>query len=178
MIVPFLELLDSEEDKQKFSSLYQQYHNLLMWVAMERLHNHSLAEESAQDAWLYIATHFQKVQEVDSKQTKIYVSTIADSFAVDKLRKEKKVISFPADAVIIDETAEQEFFDNIDKLDISIALKKIDPLQRDILRLTYQFGYTSKEIGEMLGKKDSYIRKMLQFARQSLRTILEDKEND
>ena len=173
MIVPFLDLIDSEEDKQKFSELYFKYEKLMMWVAMKRLKDRHLAEESVQDAWLYIATHFFKVGEIDSSKTKSYVSIIADSFAVDKLRKEKKVVSFPADTVIVDEGEDDRFFENIDYLDVQLAIEKIDAFDRNLLRLHYYFGYTSKEIGEMFGMKDTAVRKRLQYARQRIKKLLE-----
>lgn len=173
MIVPFLDLLDSEEDKIKFSELYHKYENLMMWVAMKRLNNPVLAEESVQDAWLYIATHFNKVEDVDSSRTKSYVATVADSFAIDKLRKEKKVILFPADAVIVDEGEDEKFFENLDYLDIQRAIEKLDPLDRNMIRLRYHFGFNSKEIGEMLGRSDASVRKRLQYARQRIKAMIE-----
>ena len=173
MIVPFLDLIDSEEDKIKFSELYHKYENLMMWVAMKRLNNTHHAEESVQDAWLYIATHFDKVEDVNSSRTKAYVSTIADSFAIDKLRKEKKVVLFPADAVVVDEGEDEKFFENIDYLDIQAAIEKLDPLDRNMIRLRYYFGYNSKEIGEMLGRSDASVRKRLQYARQRIKAMIE-----
>lgn len=176
MIVPFLDLIDSEEQKVRFTALYSKYENLMMWVALKRLNNKHLAEESVQDAWLYIATHFDKVEEVDSDRTKAYVATIADSFAVDKLRKEKKVLSFPADSVVADEEADEKFFESIDYMDIQKAIEKIDPFERDLIRFYYYFGYTSKEIGEMFQMKDTAVRKRLQYARAHIKAMIEEGE--
>ena len=173
MIVPFLDLIDSEEDKKKFTELYTKYENLMMWVALKRLNNKHLAEESVQDAWLYIATHFFKVEDVDSDRTRSYLATITDSFAIDKLRKEKKVISFPADSVVVDEGEDEKFFEHIDYLVIEQAVSKLDDFDQNILRLHYYFGFTYKEIGEMFGKSTDAVKKRFQRLRERIRVMID-----
>ena len=54
----FLDLLDTQEQKNRFQQLYYEFNNLTMWIALQKLHNRQLAEEAAQDAWVYIAKNF------------------------------------------------------------------------------------------------------------------------
>ena len=54
----FLDLLDTQEQKNRFQQLYYEFNNLTMWIALQKLHNRQLAEEAAQDTWFYIAKNF------------------------------------------------------------------------------------------------------------------------
>lgn len=55
----FLNLIDSAEDKEKFKHFYNKYVGMVIWIAKSRLRdNQSLAEECAQETFLYFAKNF------------------------------------------------------------------------------------------------------------------------
>lgn len=174
MLLVLLDLLDSEEDKTKFEALYHKYDKLMMYIAMQKLHNESLAEEAAQDAWLYIAKNFNKVGEIDAKQTKSYLATIANGFAVSKFRKESKVRSFDVLDGIENDVVSDDYFDKLDATDLKIAMDKLDDEAKTLMYLTYVFGYTSMDIGDMLGISATAVRKRIQYTKARLRKLLED----
>ena len=57
----FLLTFDTEEEKQKFSTLYKEYAELMMRVARFYLPNSSDAEDIVQNAFLYIADRLEKI---------------------------------------------------------------------------------------------------------------------
>ena len=75
MIGLFLNLLDTQTEKDKFQLLYNTYCDLLYWIALKRTNRVEDAEECVQETFLYIAKHFDKIGEINSKKTKIYLST-------------------------------------------------------------------------------------------------------
>ena len=76
MIGSFLNLLDTQTEKEKFIELYDTYKDLLYWIALKRTNCNEDAEECVQETFFYIAKHFEKINDVNSKKTKIYLSTI------------------------------------------------------------------------------------------------------
>ena len=133
--------------------------------------NHHLAEEAVQDAFFYIARNFDKVGEVESKVTKGYLSTIIQGFAINKFNKEKKIIPLPDeyDKFIIFDCDDEKFFASMDALDLKIAIDNLSDESRNYLYLTYVYGYTSKEIGNMYNISSDLVRKKIQFAKRDVR---------
>lgn len=174
-MIGFLDLLDTNEEKNKFSDLYDLYKDLLYWIALKKVHNTADAEECVQETFLYIAKHFDKIEQVDSKRTKCYLSTIVTGFAIDIYNKSKK-----ADFVL--ENDEQAFYQTPDELTYyekydeveiaSIISTALDEEERTLLYLKYIYGYKSKEIAQIYNVTDSYIRKKLQHAKEKLRKSL------
>ena len=62
--------------------------------------------------------------------------------------------------------------DRSEKISLVNALKKLSGEERDIMILYYSSGYNSKEIGEILGLKDSTVRSKIKRATEKLREML------
>lgn len=175
-MVAFLDLLDTEEDRSKFKQLYYRYVDLLMWIAMDRLKNPQFAEEAVQDAFLYVAKNFNKIGDVESKKTKGYLSTIIQGFAINKYNKEKKVVPLPDeyDKFLTFDFDDEKFFDSMDALDLKFAIDNLSDENRNYLYLTYVYGYTSKEIGDMYNISPDLVRKKIQLAKKEVRKYYEN----
>lgn len=63
-----------------------------------------------------------------------------------------------------------------EKLSLKNALSKLTEEERTIIVLRYSAGYTSKEIGKMLGMKDSTVRSKLMRSTDKLRDMLHTNE--
>lgn len=70
MIGLFLALIDTEEDKIKFVTLYEKYRKLMFYIANDILKDTDLAEDAVQEAFFRIAKNFKKVGEISCPQTK------------------------------------------------------------------------------------------------------------
>ena len=62
--------------------------------------------------------------------------------------------------------------DHSENISLMNALKKLSGEERDIVILYYAQGYNSKEIGEILGLKDSTVRSKINRATEKLREML------
>ena len=67
-------------------------------------------------------------------------------------------------------SAEEKY--SSEKISLVNALKKLSGEERDIMILYYSSGYNSKEIGEILGLKDSTVRSKIKRATEKLREML------
>ncbi len=172
MIGLFLNLLDTQTEKEKFIELYNEYKDLLYWIALKRTNCNEDAEECVQETFFYIAMHFEKINDVNSKKTKIYLSTIVTGFAINIYNHSNRT-----DIIEIDnETTDLKYFENFQKIELlSVLNKALDEESRVFFYLKYLYNYKSKEIAEVYKVKDSYVRKKLEYARRKLRKQLEER---
>ncbi len=170
----FLNLLDTQTEKEKFIELYDIYKDLLYWIALKRTNCNEDAEECVQETFFYIAKHFEKINDVNSKKTKIYLSTIVTGFAINIYNHSNRT-----DIIEIDnenETTDLKYFENFQKIELlSVLNKALDEESRVFFYLKYLYNYKSKEIAEVYKVKDSYVRKKLEYARRKLRKQLEER---
>lgn len=171
MIGIFLNLIDTQTEKEKFSLLYDKYKNLLYWIAFKRTNNVEDAEECVQETFFYVAKHFEKIGDVDSKSTKCYLSTIVTGFAIDLYHDSQKIDIFSNGDD--DGLKDVEYFENFEKVELlSVFDDLLDEESRIFLYLKYIYEYKSSEIAEIYKVKDSYVRKKLQYAREKLKRNL------
>ena len=90
----FLLIFDTEEEKEKFSILYQDYAEFMQRVARRFLLNSYDAEDAVQDAFLYVAGRLDKIDLSDKVRTKSYLALITKHKAIDLLRRtENEVVT-------------------------------------------------------------------------------------
>ena len=176
MIALFLGLLDTPEEKLRFTALYNKYKDLLYHVAYRKTHNVHDAEECVQETFFYVAKHFDRIGEVDSPRTKGYLCTIANGFAVDLFNRAHR-----ADTVSTDdeETDDPAFWEDYGASELAALIgRTLDEESQNYLYLQYVYGYKSREIAEMYGVTDAYVRKRIQYAKEKLKKALTgDGEN-
>lgn len=174
-MIAFLNLIDSVEDKNKFSDLYNQYKDLLYWIALKKVNNVEDAEECVQETFFYVAKNFEKIGQVESKRTKGYLSTIVTGFAIDKYNEaEKGNTVLCEDDSFCDTSDDLKSFESYNKIELlSVFDSVLDDESKVYFYLKYIYGYKSSEIAKLYNVKDSYIRKKLQYAKENLRKHLE-----
>ena len=85
----YLSVLDTQEEKDKFTEIYERYQHFCWYVANQQLGDAHLAEDAVQEAFLALTRHLDKVEDADSPRTKKSLMTIVKSKAIDILRKRK-----------------------------------------------------------------------------------------
>lgn len=169
-MIAFLNLLDTQAEKEEFIKLYDKYKNLLYWIAFQKTNNIETAEECVQETFFYVAKHFDRIDDVESKRTKCYLSVIVNGFAVDVYNK-----SLKSDVASKDfENTSSEYYDNLSTIELqSVFDKVLDDESKIFLYFKYIYHYKSKEIADMYGVKDTYVRKKIQSAKNKLKKYFE-----
>lgn len=169
-MIAFLNLLDTQAEKEEFIKLYDKYKNLLYWIAFQKTNNIETAEECVQETFFYVSKHFDRIDDVESKRTKCYLSVIVNGFAVDVYNK-----SLKSDVASKDfENTSSEYYDNLSTIELqSVFDKVLDDESKIFLYLKYIYHYKSKEIADMYGVKDTYVRKKIQSAKNKLKKYFE-----
>lgn len=82
-------MLSSEEDRERFTLLYEAHEKRLYAVALKILENPTRAEDAAQQAWLQVLRNWERVNALDWDAAARYLAVAAKNAALDLLKKWK-----------------------------------------------------------------------------------------
>ena len=170
MLQIYLDALETTEEKDRFLLIYETYRDLMFYIAQKFLSNQTDREIAVDAALHSIVDMIFKIEDPLSAKTKNLIVLITKNKCLDLLRKRGGV----AEEVLI-ETAEHALpvpSPGTDALADAIASLR-DP-SRDIIFLRYMHGYSTAEIGRMLGISRDAAVKRLQRAKQELKEILDE----
>lgn len=176
VLLYYLSLIKTEEDKSKFEKLYTHYRNLMFYVANGILQNEKDSEDAVHDAFLRLIKYIDRVEEVYSSQTKALVVITAESAAKDIYRKLKKIEDVDFEETALCDTDEKTAFQDFD---VKLLCEKIGGLPekyRDVLLLRCVHGYEYSEISDLLKISESAARKRLERAKIQLAELLEEEK--
>ncbi len=181
MLLFYLSLLDTQEEKSKMEKLYHTYKGLMLKVAYDILKDHELANDALHNAFLKIVKHLNKIDEISCHKTKAYMVIVVENVSRNMYNKRKK------HPVISLEEVEQEIKDDInveeivsDKFNAEYVCEKIKLLPEiysEILSLKYTNELSDKEIAEILDISTAAARKRLERARTKLRDLIDRESN-
>lgn len=170
MLAVYLVMMDSPEEKTKFTLIYEKYRNLMFYVANGILKDESLSEDAVQDAFLRIAKNIRKLGDVDDPATKRFVVVVVENAAKDTFVKEKA------------HSENEEFFEDIhykgnddsvvtrvEANELVEEILRLPEKQRKILYLHEIYGYRYNEIANLLNMKETAVRKQAQRAKEVLK---------
>lgn len=163
-----------------FNEIINKYRYLIYAIAIGVVNDAHLAEDISQDVFERLIKNADTVLMLEENKQKAYISTVAKNRAIDVSKKEKtqlniidkmKVTTF----VAMDSMMEHDFTDEYGfSLEVGELIGELDDLERDIIMLKYGYGYTLRNIAELLGQKDRYIYYKSKTAHDKLRKIIVD----
>lgn len=164
----YLQMIETEEDRSKFETLYLEYKGLMYNTAYEMLQHEQDAEDAVHHTFLKIAENITKVGEAVGPETKSYVMTILENRAIDIIRKQKRHPEEVYEEAFHGITVE---YDGDDVL--ARCILQLPALQREMIWLKYRHGYSTREAAKMLGITPEYASKVDQRAKNKLRELYE-----
>jgi len=151
MLAMYMALIDDESDKEKFERLYNTYETMMKKLANSILHNTALAEETVQDCFLKLAMIITEVPDVPSKRAKAMITVMVKNKARNNLELEHYDVVVPTeDDDFISESLADNVATAVGYEKMLQAVKELDFTYRDIIICKYLFGFSAKEISEIL----------------------------
>lgn len=176
-----LYLLFLKNDNEAFNMLVKKYRKSLISFIIKYVKNIEIAEDLAQDAFVYMLIN---KKEYDFKYTfKTYLYTIAKSRAINYLKKEKKKIIFDESYMLNNDI--ESFEETLDatlirKEKYEILYKNLKNLKQDYRLAIYLAdfqGFKYEEIGRILNKTLPQTKMLIHRARKALKKLLKKEEN-
>ncbi|MBR4318624.1 MAG: sigma-70 family RNA polymerase sigma factor [Oscillospiraceae bacterium] len=162
-------------DRQKLEELYRLYEKPFYHIAYAILHHHQQAEDAVSEAFLQVMKHLDKINQPDSPAVKNYMIQIIKHTAINQYRKNQRqnqyCTAFDDSAFQIPDS-ENELENRLQKLSLRQILSElfsiISEKDKQIILLHCQERKTFFEIGEILGMKESAVRKRFERARKRM----------
>ena len=147
------------------SEILDKYGNSVLRVAYTYLHNMSDAEDILQDTliqFLKSAPNFE-----NEGHEKAWLLTVASNLSKNKLNYLKIRQTDELSEELVSEEKEDLKY-------VWEAVKKLPVKNREVIHLFYQEGYSTKEIADILKRREATVRSDLKRGREKLKKILKE----
>ncbi|MFL0195864.1 RNA polymerase sigma factor [Clostridium sp. WILCCON 0269] len=184
MLISYLSMLDTYENKSKFELIYKKYNKLMFYIANGILKNILWAEDAVHDSFVKIIENLDKIQDVDCYRTRSWIVIIVRNQSINLYNHRKKRWYIPLEKVeyMIYEDFEDvllEYKDNtnLEQLGgLGKAIMKLPIIYRDIVTLKFIHELTNKEIATLLNINEATVRKRIERAKQRIQVSLEKEK--
>lgn len=157
--------------------LYHQHFNRIYRTAYLITGDHQMAEDATQEAFLKAFAKLDTLREMEKFAS--WVTVIASNYAIDLLRKRKKMVFSDKVSYYIDENpgigiSPQESWEKAEmRREVWEALYLLEPEEREILVLKYFNEMSIKEISSITDTPAGTIKSRLFRARQKIKNLLQ-----
>ena len=151
-----------QENMTSFEEIIIRHKDKLIYFIMRYVKNIDIAEDLAQDVFVYILIHRQSYDFNYSLKT--YLFTIA--------KRENKISSLDENSIIDLQDLEEKVFLNERKNNLKIAMQKLKPEYQNAIYLADIEELSYKEISQIMKKPESSIKVLIHRARKNLKEIL------
>ena len=168
MLSLFLAMLETEQDRQQFTKLYEQCNERIEQTAMRILNNQHDAEDAVQSTYVQIIRHFEKVYEISCNDLPFWCISIVKNEAYMILRKQHKTIPLEDWDALTAETDMLSSYEEIVKL-----FARLPETYRGALEMKLLLDYSGKEIAQHLGISEAAVNTRISRGRALLQDIME-----
>ena len=145
--------------------MLDQYGNSILRLAYSYLHQMEDAEDILQDT---LIQYMQKAPAFeDQEHEKAWLLRVAINLSKNRLQYNRRRAFSELDENLAREEGEDLSF-------VWEAVRDLPVHYREVIHLFYQEGYTTAQIGKLLGRRESTVRSMLHRARELLREKLKE----
>ncbi|MCI8431141.1 MAG: sigma-70 family RNA polymerase sigma factor [Lachnospiraceae bacterium] len=175
----FLALLDSPEEQEKFTEVYEQYRHFMWYVANQKLQDEHLAEDAVQEAFLALTRHLDQIEDVHSPRTKKFLATVVRSKAVDILRrlKPEEELNEQLSKTQAEEDVLEQFLTRENYNHLVSCILELDDRYRVVFEYKYIYHMGDAQIGDILGISAKNVNIRYFRARKKLQKMIQ-KEAD
>lgn len=166
-MLTYLNLIETEENKDKFETLYLKYRKQMKKISLKILGDDALAEDAVHNAFLKIISNLDKFDEADCQKTKNLIAIIIRNVSIDMYRKRNR--EFEKTDILDNELSNETDFSALQVENILKEIEALPKIYSDILLLKIEYDYKDKEIAEILGVSTNTVSKRLERARKQLK---------
>ena len=172
MLLFLLAMLETPEEKQKFTELYEANRDRMFSVAKGILRDEQLAEDAVQQAFLRLIRYPKKIESFSCNQARNYLVVIVRNTAIDMYNRRRRIAEVPFDDSY-GTHEDGELTVTLENDELLEAVDQLPEIYSEALYLSYYLGLSVNEIAGSLHLSDGAVKLRLMRARQKLRVILE-----
>jgi RNA polymerase sigma-70 factor (ECF subfamily) len=169
----YKEFLKSKNDNTAFESIMDKYRLPLIYFIQRYVKVLDIAEDIAQDVFVYILIN---KKEYDFKYSlKTYLYTIAKSRALNYLKREKRIVAINENQIFANEELEEVIFSKEKSTNLRKAVNRLSAKYQPVIYLADIENLKYKEICKVLNVSLPQVKVLLHRARKKLKIILESE---
>ena len=154
--------------------IYSKYSSIIYKYLLGLTKNKELAEELMQETFYSAILHYDKLKN-DNDKILNWLCIIAKNKWKDYLKKKSKIKQIPLNENLIEEYSyENEVELNDEKKRLYEKINKLNPISKNVILMKINTELTFKEIGEILGKNESWAKTIYYRANNKLREEMKD----
>ncbi len=169
MLFIYLSLLNTPEEREYFTDLYNTYRDMMMYIARQRLKEQD-AEDAMHNAFMRLASRKNSVLDIPAASARSYLAAAVKNACVDILRKYHPVTPIEEAEAIPDYKPEPDKV-LLQKSDVSNMVAVINQLPEDYastMWCVFSGGLTYKQAAGLLGTTPHAIKERVHRGRQML----------
>lgn len=169
----YLSMIETPEDRSKFERIYENYRQLMFYIANSVLKDTRDAEDVVHEAFLKMIEILDQIEDASSPRTKALAATITERKAIDLYRRKRRKTFLPLDEGLADVSgpSKETAADHV----IAEAIAALPANYREVLILKYAHGFTMEEVGGLLSMSTESVKKTIQRARKKLESVLKEE---
>lgn len=167
-------LMGDKDKDSKLERLYNEYKNIMFYVANNILHDKFLAEDAVHQSFIKIYKSLHKIDEDDCRKTRNYLVIICKHVSIDIYNAGKNYAE--------DELNENIYSQNDNVADIVISndslyklsamVKELKPIYQEVIFLRFLRDFSVEEISEMKNVNKKTVQKRIERAKKQLLKLL------
>lgn len=157
-------------NKESFEKIVIKHKDSIIYFIQRYVRSVDIAEDLAQDVFVYILIHKKNYKFEYSLKTYLY--TIAKSKALNYIKREKRIVALDENQFEDLEELEEKVFRNERTEKLKKAIKKLKTDYQNAIYLADIEELSYKEIAHILKKTDSSVKVLIHRARKALEKIM------
>ena len=175
VMLVYLEMLETPEEKLKFEQLYFLYRDKMYAVAFKILHNENDAEDIVHESFKAIIENFEKINDISCHKTWNYIVTIVKnkSFTLYQKKKHHETSAYEGWFEVKMDFTPEKVTEEREIAEILAELIRSLPFPyKEVLYLQYYNALSGEEIAKFIDKTPAHVRKISQRAKAMLKEEL------
>lgn len=173
----YLSVLDTQEEKDKFTAVYEQYQHFCWYVARQLLEDDQLAEDAVQETFLALTRHLDRIGDPESAATRKFLMTIAKNKAIDILRRRRGDVDssgeMPLELADLAPDLLSQYITRENYNHLISCVLELDEHYRVVFEYKFVHQLSDKEIADLLGVTPKLVNVRYFRARKKLQEMLE-----
>lgn len=175
-MLPFILIL-SEEDESFLIEIYTEYYPLFKWIAINIVHDDTLADDLVQDSIVRLISNLTKIKKTGNPVS--YCAKTVHRTCINYIQKKQRRHHILSKQKVIDATSHDlSLEDNAEtKDDVLFLFNELDDRDWLLLYHKYMMDCDNTEIGKVLGIKPRSVSTYLTRAKQRAKELLTKRGN-
>ena len=178
LLTIYLSMLDTEQERQKMTDLYEEHKYALLHYAMKIMKNQGMAEDAVHNAFISVIEKKEKYLELSCRDFRRSAVIIVRNKCIDILRKQKPFANISMEELEIfleldEKSVEEQVLLSSDYELIRKYINSIDEISKQVILMKYILNMSYKEIGEKLGTTPKHVDTRIMRAKAKVRKLIE-----